>query len=165
MRFRLTARAGSLLVLGVLLPSILALSPTSASAAYHTHKIVVSIRQQHLWAYDNGQLIISAPVATGRPALPTPPGVYHILYKRSPFQFISPWPWWSPYYYNPAWVHYAMLFRWDGYFLHDAPWRWDYGPGSNYRDGTHGCVNIPLRPMRQLYYWARIGDEVVVTRN
>ena len=56
-----------------------------------------------------------------------------------------------------------MEFIGGGYYLHDAPWRDWYGAGSNYGDGTHGCVNIPFDPMERLFQWAQIGDEVVVT--
>jgi hypothetical protein len=126
------------------------------------HKIVVSLSSQHLWAYDGDNLLLDTVVTTGRPALPTPPGDYHIFYKASPYEMISPWPPGSPYYYPPSWMSYAMEFLQGGYFLHDAPWRSDYGPGTNIWDGTHGCVNIPLSPMATLYNWAQIGDEVVV---
>ncbi|MGH7904237.1 MAG: DUF5719 family protein [Candidatus Dormibacteraceae bacterium] len=126
------------------------------------HRIVISLSRQHLWAYDHGRLLLQTDVTTGRPVLPTPAGDYHIFDKESPYQFISPWPVWSPFYYNPAWVNYAMQFIPGGYYLHDAPWRTWYGPGSNFGDGTHGCVNIPLAPMTRLFLWARIGDEVVV---
>lgn len=55
-----------------------------------------------------------------------------------------------------------MEFIPGGYYLHDAPWRTWYGPGSNIQDGWQGCVNIPLAPLSALYRWARLGDEVVV---
>ncbi len=131
-----------------------------------THKIVVSLSQQHLWAYDNGRLWLETDVTTGRPELPTPTGDYHIFSKRSPYQMISPWPLGSPYWYPSAWISYAMEFIPGGYFLHDAPWRSWFGPGSQYGDGTHGCVNIPggsgWGPISALWNWAQIGDEVVV---
>ena len=136
--------------------------PPPPQAAGDGHLIVVSLLRQHLWAYDHGRLILQTDVTTGRPALPTPAGHYHIFNKQSPFEFISPWPPGSPYYYNPAWVSYAMEFIPGGYYLHDAPWRTWFGPGSNVGDGTHGCVNIPLAPMTTLYHWARIGDQVTV---
>jgi len=130
------------------------------------HKIVVSLSQQHLWAYDDGQLILETDVTTGRPELPTPPGDYHIFARFSPYEMISPWPYGSPFWYPSAWVQYAMEFLEGGYFLHDAPWRDWFGPGSQYGDGTHGCINIPgglgWGPMFQLWNWAQIGDEVLV---
>ena len=128
----------------------------------HVHKIVISIGAQHLWAYDGNTLLMDTPVTTGRPALPTPPGDYHIFYKASPYLMRSPWPYGSPYWYPDTWINWAMEFIQGGYFLHDAPWRTWFGPGSNVNNGTHGCVNIPNGPMSWLYGWANIGDEVVV---
>ncbi len=124
--------------------------------------IVVSLAKQSLTAYENGKVVLTTVVATGRPALPTPPGTFHIKAKYTPFQFISPWPKGSPYWYASAWVKYAMLFEDGGYFLHDAPWRTVYGPGANLTNGTHGCVNIPLNAMAFLYHWAPVGTTVAV---
>jgi len=137
--------------------------PPAPPKAPAGHRIVVSLAQQHLWAYDGDTLFLETDITTGRPELPTPPGLYAIFAKYTPYQFVSPWPPWSPYWYASAWVSYAMEFIEGGYFLHDAPWRSWYGPGSNYGDGTHGCVNIPIDPMTALYQWAQIGDKVVVT--
>jgi lipoprotein-anchoring transpeptidase ErfK/SrfK len=59
----------------------------------------------------------------------------------------------------------------SGYGLHDAPWRHQYGPGTNvYGDGpgsseptgTHGCVNIPFAQTQWLWNWAPVGTPVVV---
>jgi len=124
--------------------------------------IVVSLSAQHLWAYQGNQLVLETDVTTGRPELPTPAGHYAIFAKYSPYEFISPWPYGSPYWYPSAWTNWAMEFIQGGYFLHDAPWRTWYGPGSNFGDGTHGCVNIPHDPMAFLYGWAQIGDVVDV---
>src|SRR5207245_7874713 len=40
--------------------------------------MVVSLSRQVLTAYQDGSVVLTTYVATGRPALPTPPGVYHI---------------------------------------------------------------------------------------
>jgi lipoprotein-anchoring transpeptidase ErfK/SrfK len=125
--------------------------------------IVVSIERQRLTAYENGTTVLTTLVATGRPALPTPRGSFHVMAKYTPYQFISPWPKSSPYWYPSTWVTYAMLFANDGYFLHDAPWRTVYGPGANTTNGTHGCVNIPFGAMTFLYRWASVGTPVVVS--
>lgn len=132
-------------------------------------RIVVSLGQQTLYAYDGMKQVLRTFVTTGNPNLPTPPGSYTIMAKYSPFQFISPWPPGSPYWYPPSWSSYAMLFRDGGYFLHDAPWRSAFGPGTNgpgqpgtNYGGTHGCVNIPPSPMLFLWNFATIGTPVDV---
>lgn len=133
-------------------------------------RIVVSLSQQKLWAYDGNSLFLTSLVTTGNRALPTPTGTYHILAKFHPFTFRSPWPKSSPYYYPPSLTQWSMLFREGGYFVHDAPWRTVFGPGSNGQlgkpgdnyTGTHGCVNVPSDVANKLYHWAEIGTIVQV---
>jgi lipoprotein-anchoring transpeptidase ErfK/SrfK len=124
--------------------------------------IVISLSRQVLTAYQDGTVVLTTFVATGRPALPTPPGVYHIFARYSPYKMISPWPYGSPYWYPDSWTNFAMEFIGGGYFIHDAPWRSWYGPGSNLYNGTHGCVNVPYSPMATLWKWAPNGTTVVV---
>jgi len=124
--------------------------------------IVISLSRQVLTAYQDGNAILTTLVATGRPQLPTPPGVYHIFARYSPYKFISPWPYGSPWWYPSSWTSFAMEFIGGGYFIHDAPWRSWYGPGANLYNGTHGCVNVPYSPMATLWNWAPNGTTVVV---
>ena len=124
--------------------------------------IVVSLSRQVLTAYQDGTVVQTTFVATGRPQLPTPPGVYQIFHRYSPYKMISPWPYGSPWWYAPSWTNWAMEFIGGGYFIHDAPWRSWYGPGANLYNGTHGCVNVPYSSMAFLWNWAPIGTTVVV---
>jgi hypothetical protein len=133
-------------------------------------RIVVDLSQQRLTAYDGNKVVLTTLVTTGNPKLPTPTGTFHVMAKFHPYKFISPWPKSSPYYYAPSKVQYALLFKAGGYFLHDAPWRSVFGPGSNTvigtpgqnYTGTHGCVNLPSAAEQQLYAWADIGTVVQV---
>jgi len=133
--------------------------------------IVVSTEKQDVTLYQNGQAIYNGVVTTGGPELPTYHGVYHIYEKISPFVFHSPFPITSPYYYSPSPVTYWMPFD-GGQGLHDAPWRSNFGPGSNYEPtdlgggrsilGTHGCVNLPFATAQFIWNWAPLGTTVVV---
>ncbi len=133
-------------------------------------RVLVSLSQQKLWAYDGNKLVVTSLVTTGNRALPTPTGVYHIMAKLHPFTFHSPWPKSSPFYYAPSKVAYAMLFRDGGYFIHDAPWRSAFGPGTNSQigtpgsnyTGTHGCINVPPNIAQQLFSWTSLGTVVQV---
>ncbi len=124
--------------------------------------IVISLSRQVLTAFQDGNAILTTFIATGRPQLPTPPGVYHIFARYSPYEMISPWGYGSAWWYPPSWTSFAMEFIRGGYFIHDAPWRSWYGPGANLYNGTHGCVNVPYSPMAALWNWAPIGTTVVV---
>jgi lipoprotein-anchoring transpeptidase ErfK/SrfK len=133
--------------------------------------IVVSLSNQWLIALDNGRRVLDTPVTTGRPELPTPAGTFHILAKYQHYTFISPWPQGSPFYYPPSLTNYALQFRGDGYFIHDAPWRTQFGPGTNLPHddpgdplGSHGCVNVPLSAAKALYTWAGVGTTVRIVQ-
>jgi lipoprotein-anchoring transpeptidase ErfK/SrfK len=132
--------------------------------------IAVSLSQQWLYAYQNGQEVFNAAVMTGRPSLPTPTGTYHIFARLSPTTFYSPWPPGSPYWYAPTHINYALEWR-AGFFLHDSWWHTVYGPGSNgwhydptygWQWGSHGCVAMPLSAAAWLYDWAPIGTTVQI---
>jgi L,D-transpeptidase catalytic domain len=135
-------------------------------------RIVVSLSQQRLWAYDGNSAFLTSLVTTGNQALPTPTGTFRILGKFHPFTFHSSRPKTSPFWYPPSLTQWAMLFQSDGYFIHDAPWRSVFGPGSNAQagtpgnnyTGTHGCINVPGNIAQQLYAWAPIGTTVIVQK-
>ena len=63
--------------------------------------VIVSLNKQQLWAFQNGQLVMTSLVTTGMPQLPTPTGTFHIMMKETNVWFYSPWPYGSPYYYSP----------------------------------------------------------------
>jgi lipoprotein-anchoring transpeptidase ErfK/SrfK len=133
--------------------------------------VLVSIAQQWEWGYQDGKLMLGTPVTTGMPQLPTPTGVFNVYWKVEDTTFISPWPQGSPFYYSPEHVNYALLFRDGGFYLHDAPWRHCFGPGTNVphtcgdgaqETGSHGCVNMPTPAGAWLYAWAPYGTTVII---
>ena len=136
-------------------------------------RIVVSLDAQQLWALDGNRVLLTTLVTTGGPELPTPTGDFEVIDRESPFTFVSPYPQGSPYWYAPAPANFVLLFQVNGYFIHDAPWRTYYGPGSNTVDGTpgtnntgtHGCVNVPYQPMLWLYNWATMSTPVQVRQH
>lgn len=134
-------------------------------------EIVVSLSHQWMWAYQNGKLVYNSAVMTGRPALATPTGTYHVFLKLHPTYFYSPWPYGSPYWYPPTFINYALEWRAGGFFLHNSWWHTVYGPGTNgwhfdpkygWQWGTHGCVAMPLSAAAWLYNWAPIGTTVQI---
>jgi lipoprotein-anchoring transpeptidase ErfK/SrfK len=127
--------------------------------------IEIHLATQQLVAYENGCPYLRTPVTTGRPALRTGRGTFHIFLKARSWHMVSQWPQGSPFYYPPTWVYNAMEFIGDGTFIHNANWQPDssYGPGSqNGPYSSHGCVHVIDGPLAQLYDWAAIGTTVVV---
>jgi lipoprotein-anchoring transpeptidase ErfK/SrfK len=129
--------------------------------------ITISLSLQEMVFYQDGCVVKATAVSTGRPQLRTPTGTFHIFNKQSPFQFISPWPKSSPFYYYPSWVSWVMEFAGGGYFIHDAPWESSgaYGPGSedNPSAASHGCVHVPTPVMQWAYPWTPNGTPVVIS--
>ncbi len=146
-------------------------APGWAGLSVTYKRIVVSLARQELWAYDGPRLFAAGLVTTGNTNLPTPVGTFHVLFAKHPFTFHSPWPKTSPYWYPDSLTNFALYFKDSGYFIHDAPWRTAYGPGTNTgpgipgegpTSGTHGCVNVPYATMAQLYGWAVPGTAVQI---
>jgi lipoprotein-anchoring transpeptidase ErfK/SrfK len=145
--------------------------PPPSVPAQKGQVILVSLSQQWLWAFQDRRLVFATPVTTGRERLRTPSGVYQVLSKSANVTFYSPWPHTSPYYYTPEHITYALLFRAGGFYIHDAPWREVFGPGSEslhftqsggVETGSHGCVNAPTLAADWLYHWAQVGATVQI---
>ena len=118
--------------------------------------IEVSLSDQHVWMYVNGELVVETDCVTGTDSNKdrrTTPGVYPITYKQSPAVLKGPG------YSSP--VSYWMPFN-GGQGLHDATWRSSFG-GSIYKhSGSHGCVNLPLSKAKIIYEHAWKGMPVIV---
>jgi len=143
----------------------LAVQMTRVSAASQQKAVVVRLGSQTLTAYLNGKPILTAPVTTGRPALPTPIGSFKVQFRASPYTFYSPWPKGSAYWYPPAPVTWAMEF-YDGDFLHNDPAEPSDAFGSDSQNGyfaSHGCVHVPDSAMAFLYNWLPVGAPVIVS--
>lgn len=140
----------------------------------HGQVIVVSLAKQALRVYQDGRLVHSFQVTTGRPELPSLPGVWPVQDRESPTVFKSPDPKGSPYWYPDTPIHYAILYHAGGYFLHDSWWRADYGPGTQFPhndsggdesfagDGSHGCINLPLDQANWLYNNTNWQTQIVI---
>lgn len=116
--------------------------------------LVVSLAEQAMRVYQNGVLVNSYHATTGRQELPSLPGVWSVLDRRSPVIFTAAEPKSSPFWFPDTPINYAILYHYGGYFVHDAPWRANFGPGTQFPhqdasgttaynfDGSHGCVNL-----------------------
>jgi lipoprotein-anchoring transpeptidase ErfK/SrfK len=135
--------------------------------------VVVSLEEQAMRVYENGTLVKSMLVTTGRPDRPTPPGLWWVEGKQSPTVFKSGVPPNSPDYYPDTPINYAMQFHSDGYFMHDSWWRNDYGPGTNFphqdssgdsfsSQGSHGCVNLSKDDAAWLYDFVQVYTSIII---
>lgn len=125
--------------------------------------IVVSMVEQAMRLYQDGKLVRSFYVTTGRVERPVLPGYWTVQDRKSPDEFKSPDPPGSPFWYPDTHINYAILYHWGGFFIHDAWWRNDFGPGTQFPhndsagtdsfnyDGSHGCVNMRVSDVAWLY--------------
>ncbi len=112
-------------------------------------QIVVKLGEQHIYAYEDGQLVRDVVVSTGLPDTPTVAGTFAI-YQKLPSQTMR-----GPGYYLPG-VPYVMYFH-ESYGLHGTYWHDNFGQPM-----SHGCVNLPTPDAQWFYAWAEIGTPVIV---
>ncbi len=132
--------------------------------------IVISLREQVSRVYQNGKLVYWSYVTTGRPEATSPPGLHFVIDKEYHTEFVSGEPPGSPLWYAPTPINYGLRYADGGYFLHDAWWRYKFGPGSNlphydplaFNGGSHGCVNYPESNMAWVYSFAQVGDPILI---
>jgi len=125
--------------------------------------LMVSLGEQVMRVYQNGKLVRAFAVTTGRQELPSLPGVWSVQARRSPVIFQAGEPRNSPYWFPDTPIQYALLYHVGGYFVHDAPWRGAFGPGTQFPhrdpsgttaynfDGSHGCINLDERDAGWVY--------------
>lgn len=104
----------------------------------------VSIEQQHMWLYEDGEVILESDVVTGQPdgVHNTPAGVFRLIYKEQNATLEGPG-------YSTK-VSYWMVFA-DDVGFHDATWQPYFGGQLYTWNGSHGCVNMPLDKAGELY--------------
>lgn len=122
--------------------------------------VEVSISNQEVWLYVNGECKVNSSVVTGDPTKghQTYTGVYALTYKQRNATLTGPNAGGGSY---SSHVSFWMPFN-GGQGLHDATWRPSFG-GSIYRgNGSHGCVNCPYSTAAVLYKYVEEGFPVIV---
>ncbi|HEV2108212.1 MAG TPA: L,D-transpeptidase [Thermomicrobiales bacterium] len=120
-------------------------------------EIVISISAQRMWAYENGEMIVTTLVSTGTAEIPfttTPIGRWSVLTKYEVQDMKGTVS--GEDYFVPN-VPYVMYFDNLGNALHGTYWHSNFGTPM-----SHGCVNLPLDVAEFLYTWTPIGTPVTV---
>lgn len=107
--------------------------------------IEISIDNQHMWFYKNGELILDTPVVTGcvKDGHSSPRGMFKVLGTATDYTMHGS--------FGTAFCQYMIRTTWSGILIHDAHWRSHYGGKIYLTNGSHGCINTPLKAMIQLY--------------
>jgi lipoprotein-anchoring transpeptidase ErfK/SrfK len=125
--------------------------------ASHISEVDIATHEMHV--YDNGKLIKTFPVSTGRASLPTMNGVHIAIEKSQVVQMDSATvgiPKGSPGYYNET-VFWDVRISDGGEFVHAAPWS---VAQQGHINVSHGCVNLSPANAEWFYNWALRGDVV-----
>jgi lipoprotein-anchoring transpeptidase ErfK/SrfK len=111
--------------------------------------IVVSLTNQRIYAYENGHLVHSALMSSGKVGTETVQGDFRIYVKYPSTRMTGPG-------YDIPDVPWTMYF-YQGYGIHGAYWHNDFG-----REMSHGCVNLETSEAKWFYDFAPVGTLVRV---
>ena len=121
----------------------------------------VSIAEQRIWIYKNGQLVVTTNVVTGKHSTgeDTSRGVWYILYKRPQYTLKGTAVGKGDYAVK---VNYWAPFTNSGQGFHDASWRTNWASNAYLTAGSGGCVNTPPSVMKTVYDTLSTYDPVVI---
>ncbi|MGD0876548.1 MAG: L,D-transpeptidase family protein [Anaerolineales bacterium] len=121
--------------------------------------IVVSISQEHVFAYQGGMLVYSFVASTGS-GNSTRTGTFSIL-DKIPKAYASTWNFWMPDWMG---IYYAGGLE-DGFhslpLLNNGQRLWGNSLGTPV---TYGCIVLGIQDSETLYDWAEIGTTVQIKR-
>lgn len=134
------------------------ISTVPSAGAASQKQIIVSISQQHLFAYDNRALTYSFVVSTGRPDSQTWTGTFSIL-DKIPSAYGADWNFWMPDWMGIYWSGDLE----DGFhaapILPNGQRLWDTSLGTPV---SYGCIVLSAQDAQTLYDWAEIGTPVYI---
>ncbi|MBE5921686.1 MAG: hypothetical protein E7269_02915 [Lachnospiraceae bacterium] len=115
----------------------------------------VDISKQHVWIFVDGELVFETDCVTGKVSTghDTPTGCFKVRFKRTNYTLVgqdyeSKVSYWVPFY--------------DDVGFHDASWRNKFGGTIYLKNGSHGCVNLPVENAKTLYDLTYVGMPVFV---
>lgn len=118
-------------------------------------KIIVSIADQNIKVYFDGEFWGESDIVTGRKGVhDTPTGVYYITECINGKYLVG-----DTY---RTWVNKWMRLTNRGIGLHDATWRSSFGDSIYVTNGSHGCINLPRDFAYALYEKAYVGLPVII---
>ena len=115
--------------------------------------VEISIDEQHMWYYEDGELYMDTDVVTGNGGRHTKRGVGYIYNKARNVNLVG-----DDY---VSFVRYWMKV-WGGIGIHDASWRSSFGGKIYLTNGSHGCINTPIDNVIKLFERVEIGTPVVI---
>lgn len=124
-------------------------------------RIVISLPQQRMWAYQDGALLWEWPVSTGIASSPTAPGVFQVQ-SHDPNAYAASWDLWMPHFigiYRPVPTS-DFMNGFHGFPTRDgATLLWTGALGYPV---TYGCILLGNESAPLLYQWAEEGVVVEI---
>jgi lipoprotein-anchoring transpeptidase ErfK/SrfK len=117
--------------------------------------IDINLTAQVLSFFEDGKMLSSSMISSGKRGMDTPKGEFKILTKR-------PRPWSKKYALYMPWF---MGFTTEGHGIHELPeWPGGYKEGAAHLGipVSHGCVRLGIGPAKQVYEWTDIGTPVII---
>ncbi len=111
--------------------------------------IVIDMTKQRGYAYEDGELIFSGRVSTGKRGHRTPAGVFRVIDKER-YHISNRWP--KP--NGGAKMNYMLRLTNYGIAIH-------LGPTPPY-PASHGCIRAQNGFAQKLFRWAPIGTKVII---
>lgn len=122
---------------------------------YGNSYVEINLTAQHLFLYENGNLIIETDFVSGdvSDGNATPTGIWGITYTQKNAtlrgdDYATPVSFWMPYAGNVG--------------MHDATWRGSFGGDIYKRNGSHGCVNLPYSAAKKIFEHVYTNYPVIV---
>jgi lipoprotein-anchoring transpeptidase ErfK/SrfK len=109
-------------------------------------RIVVSIPEQKAYVFDDGLMVATSTVSTGKPGHETPVGTFRILQKKVHHRSNL---------YDDAPMPFMQRLTWQGVALHAGS-----VPGY---PASHGCIRLPRSFAKKLYNLTNFNTWVTVT--
>ena len=115
--------------------------------SYASKRILVDISKQRAYALENGRVVFSGRVSTGKPGHRTPTGYFRVL-RKDINHVSSKYP--EP--NGGAKMHYMLGVTSSGIAMH-------LGYVPNY-PASHGCIRMENGFAQRMFYWANVGTPI-----
>ncbi len=132
------------------------LTPVSTKIAEDDKHVEVSIADQHLWAFEEGAIVLDTKVSTGIPGMPTTNGIptatprgNFYVFSKMPVRHMGNGQVTSDIYaYELPGVPWVSYFHEWGVAFHGTYWHDNFG-----NEMSHGCVNMRPDEAKWLFRW------------
>ena len=111
--------------------------------------------EQHLYYYKEGKIFMESDFVSGnlRAGMSSPELFAYVRNKAKNVILRGPG--------YESFVYYWMGI-WQGYGMHDATWRGRFGGEIYKTNGSHGCINLPLKFIGEFFPEVEVGTPLIM---